>query len=50
MNLQKKLINLWRFNTFDFKEKFDVVLSLANHSTFDKGISDTKFYFKKLNP
>ena len=49
-NLQKKKLELIceDFNTFDFKEKFDVVLSLANHSTFDKGISDTKFYFKKI--
>ena len=49
-NLQKKNLELIcdDFNTFDFKERFDVILSLANHSTFDKGISDTKFYFKKI--
>ena len=28
---------------------FDVVLSLANHSTFDKGIDDTNLYFKKID-
>ena len=29
-------------------QKFDIILSLANHSTFDKGISDTEKYFKKV--
>ena len=36
------------FNTYNFSEKFDVILSLANHFTYDKGITDTDNYFKKL--
>tara|TARA_B100000029_G_scaffold448034_1_gene470252 strand:- start:444 stop:1139 length:696 start_codon:yes stop_codon:yes gene_type:complete len=36
------------FINFDFKESFDVIFSFANHSTFDKGISDTKKYFEKI--
>tara|TARA_B110000967_G_scaffold162697_1_gene169321 strand:- start:8241 stop:8972 length:732 start_codon:yes stop_codon:yes gene_type:complete len=31
---------------FKFKE-YDLILSLANHSTFDKGIQDTNSYFDK---
>ena len=37
------------FNTYNFSEKFDVILSLANHFTYDKGITDTDNYFKKIN-
>jgi len=33
---------------FDLDKKFDIVLSLANHSTFDKGVEDTKKYFEKI--
>ena len=33
----------------DFKgDKFDIIFSLANHSTFDKGIENTKEYFLKV--
>ena len=28
--------------------KYDIILSLANHSTFDEGIKDTKKYFSKI--
>ena len=37
------------FLKFKFNKKFDVILSLANHSTFDKGINNVDLYFKKLN-
>jgi cyclopropane fatty-acyl-phospholipid synthase-like methyltransferase len=35
------------FLNYKFLEKFNVILSLANHSTYDKGIDDTKKYFSK---
>ena len=37
------------FLNYTFNENFDVILSLANHSTFDEGIMDTNTYFKKIN-
>ena len=37
------------FNNFVFDDNFDVIFSLANHSTEDKGIIDTDSYFKKIN-
>ena len=37
------------FLTFEFQQKFELILSLANHSTFDKGINDTKKYFEKIS-
>ncbi|MDB3889161.1 class I SAM-dependent methyltransferase [Candidatus Pelagibacter sp.] len=37
------------FNYFKFDDTFDVIFSLANHSTKDKGIIDTNFYFKKID-
>lgn len=36
------------FLKYSFDIKFDVVLSLANHSTFDKGIDNTSLYFEKI--
>tara|TARA_Y100001970_G_C14243671_1_gene866493 strand:+ start:985 stop:1707 length:723 start_codon:yes stop_codon:yes gene_type:complete len=47
--LGKKNINLilGDFNNYEFNEKFDFVFSLANHSTADGGIKDTKKYFQK---
>ena len=36
------------FMTYNFDTKFDVVLSLANHSTYDKGIKETGEYFLKI--
>ena len=33
---------------YNFEKKFEVILSLANHSTFDKGIDDTNYYFEKV--
>ena len=37
------------FLKFKFKIKFNAILSLANHSTFDKGINNTDLYFKKID-
>ncbi len=37
------------FNYFKFDDTFDVIFSLANHSTEDKGIIDTNLYFKKID-
>lgn len=37
------------FLKFEFNKKFDVILSLANHSTFDKGLNNVDQYFEKLN-
>ena len=37
------------FNSYNFLEKFDIILSLANHSTEDKGITNTFIYFEKIN-
>ena len=31
-----------------FNQKFNLILSLANHSTYDKGIENTKLYFEKI--
>ena len=36
------------FMKYNFEKKFEVILSLANHSTFDKGINDTNYYFEKV--
>ena len=36
------------FLNFDFNKNYDVVLSLANHTTFDGGIKDYKEYFNKI--
>jgi cyclopropane fatty-acyl-phospholipid synthase-like methyltransferase len=36
------------FETQIINEKFDIILSLANHHTFDKGITSTENYFKKI--
>lgn len=36
------------FLSYDFTTKFETILSLANHSTFDQGIKDTKKYFEKI--
>ena len=33
---------------YKFGGSFDVVFSLANHSTFDKGITNTQYYFEKI--
>ena len=38
------------FMNYNFnKEKFDLILSLANHHTYDEGINDTKLFFSKVN-
>ena len=37
------------FLTHNFKNKFDIILSLANHHTFDKGINNTSLYFSKID-
>ena len=36
------------FLSYKFNMNFDVILSLANHSTFDKGINNTHDYFNKI--
>ncbi|MDC3053327.1 class I SAM-dependent methyltransferase [Candidatus Pelagibacter sp.] len=36
------------FEKDTIKEKFDIILSLANHHTYDKGISSTDLYFEKI--
>tara|TARA_B100000886_G_C20400296_1_gene482246 strand:- start:898 stop:1590 length:693 start_codon:yes stop_codon:yes gene_type:complete len=35
------------FMKYNFKQKFDVIFSFANHTTYDKGIKDAKKYFQK---
>ncbi len=37
------------FQSYNFDKKFDVILSLANHSTFDKGIKSTEEYLSKCD-
>jgi cyclopropane fatty-acyl-phospholipid synthase-like methyltransferase len=37
------------FIKYNFKKKYNLVLSLANHTTFDGGISDSEIYFDKVN-
>jgi len=44
-NIDIKCQNI--YNLSDNK-KFDIILSLANHSTFDNGINETDKYFKKV--
>ena len=36
------------FQSYEFNKSFDIIFSLANHSTFDKGITDTQKYFEKV--
>ena len=36
------------FLNYEFNKTFDVILSLANHSTFDEGIRNTELYFNKI--
>lgn len=54
-NELKNYLNLYNcefycddFNKIQFNNQFDVVLSLANHHTFDKNISNTDMYFNKI--
>ena len=38
------------FVNYNFNgEKYDLVLSLANHHTYDEGIKDTNNFFSKIN-
>tara|TARA_B110000114_G_C15000848_1_gene360675 strand:+ start:191 stop:880 length:690 start_codon:yes stop_codon:yes gene_type:complete len=37
------------FLNYNFLETFDMILSLANHHTFDKGISSINDYLKKID-
>ena len=37
------------FQTYKFDKKFDTILSLANHSTFDSGIKSSATYLSKCN-
>ncbi len=36
------------FLKFETEKKFDLILSLANHTTFDKGIESSEVYFNKV--
>lgn len=36
------------FLNFNFNQNYDVILSLANHTTFDGGIKDYEEYFNKI--
>ena len=36
------------FLKFETKNKYDLILSLANHTTFDKGIKSSELYFDKV--
>lgn len=36
------------FLKYKFEKKYDVILSLANHHTYDGGIDDTEAYFFKI--
>ncbi len=36
------------FLTYKFDKSFDIILSLANHHTFDKGITNSLLYFDKI--
>lgn len=36
------------FMNYNLKKKYDVILSLANHHTYDGGITNTKHYFNKI--
>ena len=36
------------FNDYNFSNKFEIILSLANHKTYDKGITNTEEYFNKI--
>ena len=54
-NLTKKYLNKQKivFLNQDFlklstKYKFDVILSLANHNTYDKGVVDSNLYINKI--
>jgi len=44
-NIEFKCKNIYEFES---RQKFDVILSLANHSTFDSGINNTIKYFDKI--
>jgi hypothetical protein len=49
--LNFKNINFYSQNFLEIKlkKKYELILSLANHSTYDKGIVDTELYFKKIH-
>ena len=48
LNIKKVEFISGDFLNYEFTKSFDVVLSLANHSTFDEGIKDTELYFNKI--
>jgi len=49
LNIEKLQFIYGDFLEYNFDKKFDVVLSLANHTTYDKGISDANYYFEKID-
>ena len=48
LNIKKIEFISGDFLNYEFNKTFDVILSLANHSTFDEGIINTKLYFNKI--
>ncbi len=48
LNISNIDFKIENFETKIVKKQFDIILSLANHHTFDKGISSTENYFKKI--
>ena len=48
LNIKNINFKTENFASNKINEKFDIVLSLANHHTFDEGISLTENYFKKI--
>ncbi len=48
LNIKKIEFISGDFLNYEFNYTFDVILSLANHSTFDEGIKNTELYFNKI--
>ena len=48
LNIKKIEFISGDFLNYEFNKTFDVILSLANHSTFDEGIKNTELYFNKI--
>lgn len=48
LNIKNILFLCENYTKYNINEKFDIVLSLANHTTFDGGIQNYKDYFSRL--
>ena len=48
LNLNNIEFKIQDFQSNEINEKYDIILSLANHHTYDKGITSTKDYFEKI--